>query len=244
MATFCNDDGLADPSDFLQGYEKAARRLGVQINLETPVTGLESSAGKISGVVTKNGKINTPLVINCAGAWSAQIAKMAGAELNVLPYRRQCATTGPLDFIRPDIPMVVDVASGLYCHKETQGLLLGWADKSVEPSFDISTHPDYTDTIIEKALDRMPKLETAEIASEWAGLYETTPDHRAIIGWEPTVEGLFHSAGFSGHGLMHAPAAGIVTTEIVTGKKPSIDITDLSPERFTKGAIVHETNVI
>ena len=244
LATFCKDDGLADPSDFLHGYEKAARKLGVEFNLETAVTKIESSNGRVTSVQTNNGKIDTPLIINCAGAWSGEVAKLVGAKLRVLPYRRQIVTTGPLESLPPTVPMVVDVASGLYFHRESAGLLLGWADKAVEPSFDISTHPDYTDAIIEKALDRIPALETAEIASEWAGLYETTPDHRAIIGWEPSVEGLFHSAGFSGHGLMHAPAAGIVTTEIIQGEKTSIDITDLAPERFANGETVTETNVI
>jgi sarcosine oxidase subunit beta len=87
-------------------------------------------------------------------------------------------------------------------------------------------------------------LETAEVANQWAGLYETTPDHRAIIGYEPAVRGMFHVTGFSGHGLMHAPAAGLVTAETLTGKEPSVDISDLNPERFAKGEIVEETNVI
>ena len=128
--------------------------------------------------------------------------------------------------------------------KESQGLLLGWADRSVEPSFDISIDPDYTDAILELALERMPQLETASIANQWAGLYETTPDHRAIIGWEPVVEGMFHVAGFSGHGMMHAPATGLLTMQILTGVEPSVDIKDLSPGRFSSGILVEETNVI
>ena len=90
----------------------------------------------------------------------------------------------------------------------------------------------------------MPQLETAELANQWAGLYETTPDHRAIIGWEEAVEGMFHVAGFSGHGLMHAPAAGMVTAETITGKSPSVDIESLNPTRFGKGELIEETNVI
>jgi sarcosine oxidase subunit beta len=140
--------------------------------------------------------------------------------------------------------MVVDVKSGLYFHKESKGLLLGWADPTVQPSYDISIDPDYTDAILEKALARIPILETAEIANQWAGLYETTPDHLAIIGWEPSVQGMFICAGFSGHGFMHAPAAGLIAAEIVMGKEPSIDISPLAPERFAKGATVAETNVI
>ena len=95
-----------------------------------------------------------------------------------------------------------------------------------------------------KALDRIPALETAEIAKSWAGLYETTPDHHAIIGWAEKTKGLFYVNGFSGHGLMHAPAAGLVSAEIISGNEPSIDISPLSPERFAKGSLVEEINVI
>jgi sarcosine oxidase subunit beta len=183
-------------------------------------------------------------VINCAGAWAGKIGEMVRADVRIRPIRRQCVTTGPLDWVKPFFPMVVDVASGLYSHKESKGLLLGWADPNVKPSFDISLDPDYTDAMLEKGLNRIPQLEEAEVANQWAGLYETTPDHRAIIGWESKVQGMFHNAGFSGHGLMHAPAAGLVTAEIVTGKEPSVDVSPLSPDRFAKGELVEETNVI
>ncbi len=244
LGTFCKDDGLGDPNEFLSGYEHAIRDMGVEIAMETAVTGFAMNGRKTMGVKTSKGDIACPLVINAAGAWAGEVGKLAGADVKVLPYRRQIVTTGELDFIKPYFPMVVDVASGLYCHKESKGMLLGWADKNVKPSFDVSIDPDYTDAILERALDRIPQLETAEIANKWAGLYETTPDHRAIIGWEPSVEGMFLVTGFSGHGFMHAPAAGIVTAEMVAGKKPSIDISSLSPERFGQGAMVEETNVI
>ena len=243
-ATFCRSDGLGDPHEFLSGYEHAARRTGVCIEYDAEVTGIEQSGGRVSGVATNKGNITTPLVINCAGPHAKLIARMAGAKLDVEPIRRQIVTTGELDFMHPDFPMVVDVKSGLYCHKESNGLLMGWADKSVAPSFDISIDPDYTDTILEKALERIPRLETAEIANQWAGLYETTPDHHAVIGWEPTVDGLFHVTGFSGHGFMHAPAAGMVTAQMIRGEKTSVDISALSPTRFGAGELVHETNVI
>jgi sarcosine oxidase subunit beta len=244
VATFCKDDGLADPHEFLSGYEKAARKLGVEIALETEVTNLTVEAGKVTEVVTNQGKIACDVVINATGAFASRIGKMIGVDIKVQPLRRQCVTTGPLEFVKPYFPMVVDVASGLYTHKESKGLLLGWADPSQEPSFDISIDPDYTDGILERALDRMPQLETAEVANQWAGLYETTPDHRAIIGFEPAVDGIFHAVGFSGHGLMHAPAAGLVTSQIITGQDPEIDISEFRPSRFAEGKIEVETNVI
>ncbi|UCD65268.1 MAG: FAD-binding oxidoreductase [Candidatus Zixiibacteriota bacterium] len=244
MATFCRDDGLGDPHEFLSGYDRAARNMGVQIELEAEVTGITVEDGKVSKVKTAKGDIATPLVVNCAGPYARLIGKMVAADVKVEPIKRQIVTTGELDWVRPFFPMVVDVRSGLYCHKESKGMLLGWADKSVQPSFDISVDPDYTDAILEKALDLMPQMEEAEMANEWAGLYETTPDHRAIIGWEPSVSGMFHVTGFSGHGFMHAPAAGMVTAEVLTDKKPSVDTSSYSPERFEKGVLAEETNVI
>ena len=244
LATFCKDDGLGDPHEFLTGYEQAARKLGVEIVYDSEVTGITTSGGKITSVKSAKGDIDTSIVINCAGPQAKLIGQMVGADIKVEPIRRQIVTTGELDFVQPSFPMVVDVKTGLYFHKESKGLLLGWADPAVEPSFDTSIDPDYTDAIVEKALERIPILETAGIANQWAGLYETTPDHLAIIGWEPSVQGMFICAGFSGHGFMHAPAAGLITTEIVMGKNPSIDISPLSPERFAKGATLTETNVI
>jgi sarcosine oxidase subunit beta len=244
MATFYQKDGLGDPHEFLTGYEKAARRMGVEIELEAEVVGIDVAAGKITRVKTRKGDISTALVVDCAGAYSGVLGKMVGADVRVEPVRRQIVTTGELDFLKPTFPMVVDVKSGLYCHKESKGMLLGWADKSVKPSFDVSIDPDYTDAILEKALDRIPQLETAEVANQWAGLYETTPDHREIIGWQTAVQGMFHVTGFSGHGFMHAPAAGMVTAEILTGKRPSVDVSPFSPDRFVTGAVVEETNVI
>lgn len=244
LATFCGKDGLGDPNEFLSAYEKGCRENGVAIEMETVVEEIEVSSGKIQAVKTTKGTISTPLVINAAGAWAGEIGKMMGVSVAVKPFPRQCVTTGELDFVKPFFPMVVDVASGLYCHKESKGMLLGWADKAAKSTFDVSIDPDYTDGILERALDRIPLLETAEIANQWSGLYETTPDHRAIIGWEPEVAGAMHVTGFSGHGFMHAPAAGIVVTELITGKEPQIDISDLSPSRFAKGELVEETNVI
>ena len=140
--------------------------------------------------------------------------------------------------------MVVDIHTGLYTHKESGGLLLGWADKDTPPGFDLSVDPNYTDKIIELALNRIPALEEAEISSSWAGLYESTPDHLAILGKVPEIEGLILANGFSGHGFMHAPGVGVLISELIVDGKTSIDITPLSIERFKKGKLEPERNVI
>jgi len=243
-ATFCQQDGLADPNDLIQGYASASRNLGVEILVETEVTGIKANSNSIAGISTNKGNIDCPLIINAAGPYAKVIAKMAGTSIPVEPVRRQIVTTAALDFVGPDFPMVVDVKAGLYFHREAPGLLLGWADSSVEPAFDESVDPDYSDNIIMKALDRIPALETAGVSNSWAGLYEITPDHHAIIGPSKEIKGLFYINGFSGHGLMHAPAAGLVAAESICGKKMSVDISPLAEERFEKGVISEETNII
>ncbi|MCK5125939.1 MAG: FAD-binding oxidoreductase [candidate division Zixibacteria bacterium] len=243
-ATYHSRDGLGDPHEYLQGYFRASKKAGVEILTEAPVTGIAIESGKITKVTTPKGDFETALVINAAGPYAKLIGDMVDIRIPIEPYRRQIVTSGALDFIPPTMPMVVDVSSGLYCHKESKGLLMGWADKDVPAGFDESQDPDYNDNILMRALDRIPQLETAEVANSWAGLYETTPDHHAIIGFYKEVEGFFTIGGFSGHGFMHAPGAGIVAAEIICGKKPSIDITRLAPGRFADGSGEEEINVI
>ena len=243
-ATFCKKDGIGDPYEFTQGYINRARDLGVEINYETEVTGIDIFNGKVKSVKTTKGEIQTEILINCAGPFAAEIGKMAGVEIPVAPLKRQVVTTAPLAFVKPNFPMVVDIHTGLYTHRESGGLLLGWADNSVQPGMDLSVHPDYTDKILELALNRIPVLEEAQISSSWAGLYETTPDHLAILGRVPGVEGFILANGFSGHGFMHAPGAGVLISELIVDGKPSIDISALSIERFKRGKLEPERNVI
>lgn len=205
---------------------------------------MELSSKKISKVKTNEGEIVAKIVVNAAGAFAAQIGKMVEVDIPVYPIKRQIVTTTPSDFVKPNFPMVVDFTSGLYMHKESGGLLMGWADKNTQPGYDLSVDPDYTDQILMKALDRMPILENAQISSSWAGLYETTPDNNAILGKVPEVEGFYLADGFSGHGVMHAPAVGILISELILEDKTSIDISELSIERFKKGNLKVERNVI
>jgi len=243
-ATFHARDGLGDPHEFMQGYFRAAKDMGTDILVEHEVTGLVCNGSRIIGVKTSQGDFSGGMIINAAGPYSRLIGRMCDVEIPIDPFRRQIVTTGELDFIPQTMPMVVDVSSGLYCHKESKGLLMGWADPDVKPAFDESQDPDYNDNILMKALDRIPQLETAEVANSWAGLYETTPDHHAIIDFAENIENFFIIGGFSGHGFMHAPGAGAIAAEIITGKKPSIDVSRLSLKRFKEGNVEEEVNVI
>jgi sarcosine oxidase subunit beta len=242
--TFCPTDGLADPHMVTQGYEARARALGAKFKFGVSVTGLRMEGQRVVGVRTSQGEIDTPVVVNAAGAWSAEIARWAGVDLPVLPYRRHCFTTKPLAFVDETLPMIVDMKSGVYMHRESGGLLLGLADKDEPSSFDTSVNWDFLERVVEGAVERVPALGEAEIGHGWAGLYETTPDHNAVLGPPAAVQGLLIAAGFSGHGFMQAPAVGQLIAEWIVDGKPGLDVSELRLERFEEQAVSPEVNVI
>lgn len=243
--TFCSSDGLADSGEFMTAYGKQMRRYGVTIASGQAVTAVHTSGGRVTAVEAGTTLIETERVVNCAGPNAAEIGALVGLKIPIVPLKRQICKTAPLDWVPTDLPMIVDMGSGLYMHKESGGLLLGWADPSVTPGFDQSTDQNYTDEIIMRALARLPRLESAAITNTWGGLYETTPDYHAIMGPVVGLAGFWICAGFSGHGFMHAPAAGRLMAEWITDGKPSLDLGRLRYERFQdQQTNVHEANVI
>lgn len=243
-ATFSPRDGIGDPHQFTQGYVTAARRLGVEFLLESEAKAITVENDKVVGVETAKGALATDKVLNAAGPHATEIAKLIGLELPVKPVKRQIVTTAPLDWIDEKFPMVVDITSGLYTHRESGGLLLGWADPDTPEGYDESVDPDYTDAILMKGLERIPRLEEAKIKTSWGGLYAVTPDHHAILGAVDQIDGYYQAVGFSGHGFMHAPAVGIVMADVIMGNTPAIDISRLAFERFARELPVDETVVI
>jgi len=231
-ATFCPTDGIGDPHEFLQGYLKRIREMGVRVHNQRSVTGVRIEDGRVSGVDTAAGAISAPVVVNAAGAWSAQIGKMAGLDLPIVPVRRHICTTAPLDFVRPTYPMMVDNGTGLYMHPESGGLLMGMARRDEPPAYRTDVDEEFVMEIVGAAVDRMPALEVAEVNAAWAGLYEVTPDHHPIITAHQEVGGFYTCAGFSGHGFMHAPAAGEVIAQLIVDGKSDIDVSELGTDRF------------
>jgi sarcosine oxidase subunit beta len=243
-ATFHQPDGLADPNSVVMGYINAARRLGVRCLTGAPVTGIELSGERVSGVKTNQGDISTAVVVNAAGPWAGRVAQMAGLDLPIVPVRRQMLTTNALPEIPPDFPFTIDFAQSLYFHREGDGLLTGQSNPDEQPGFDESIDEDWELTALENAIQRLPLLEKASRASHWAGLYEVTPDAHPVIGRTP-VEGFYVVAGFSGHGFMHGPICGLLTAEeILDGRATSVDISALAFSRFAEGKLIKEYNVI
>ncbi len=244
-ATYHAGDGLADPNGVVAGYISAGRRLGVRAYTDAPVTGIEIEAGRVVAVQTPLGRVATEMVVNAAGPWAGVVGQMAGVELPIVPVRRQMLTTTALPELAADFPFVIDFARSLYFHREGDGVLTGMSNPGQAVGFDESVDDDWELTHLEAAVARLPLLARAGRRAHWAGLYEVTPDAHPIIGRVPEPDGLVVVSGFSGHGFMHGPIAGLLVSEIVLdGRAHTLDIDQLGYERFAARRLVTEYNVI
>ncbi len=244
-ATNNAEDGLADPNSVVQGYASGARRLGAKLMTEIDVTDIQVEGGQIKGVVTNQGTIATPVVVNAAGPWAGQVGQLAGVDIPIVPLRRQIVVTGPMPELPPDFPFVIEFEKSLYFHPEGEGLLTGMSNPDEEIGFDQSVDRDWEWVHLEAAVERLPMLEDAGLANRWAGLYEVSPDAHPILGRIPQVEGLYCVGGFSGHGFMHGPICGLLLAEeILDGGAHTLDISSLYIDRFEHGETLTEYNVV
>ncbi|MFF7137757.1 NAD(P)/FAD-dependent oxidoreductase [Streptomyces sp. NPDC008196] len=241
-AAFSPEDGHCTPESVVHGYAADARRHGATILRHTEVTGIERHGDDITAVTTTKGRIATGTVICAAGAWSRAVGAMAGVDLPVEPLRRQIAVTEPVEGLPPDLPMTIDFTSSLYFHGEGPGLLLGMSDPDERPGFDTTTHDRWIPRLADAMQHRAPALLDLRRTGGWAGLYELTPDHNALIGEATSVSRLLYATGFSGHGFLQGPAVGEVVRDLYLGRVPFVDISPLSAGRFAADAPRPEAN--
>lgn len=246
--TFCQTDGFVDPHSVMMGFMLKARERGVRLWLDTQVTSIdvEPDSG-IKGVNTTRGFVSAPVVVNAAGPWAAEVAKMAGSGLPVEPLRRQLVLTEPFDQLPQRFPMVIDMSTGFHFRREGAGILLAWNDPAETPGFKTDFDPTFVEKILTHAAARVPILADAAVnpTRSWAGLYEMTPDHHSIIGPAPGLPGLYFVNGFSGHGVMHSPASGRIAADLILhGHSNLIDASQLSVERFAQGRLLEETAIL
>ena len=245
--TYCATDGFVDPHSVMMGFMLKAREHGVRLWLDTPVTGIEVENGEVTGISTRRGRVATRVVVNAAGPWAAEVARMAGAKVPVEPLRRQLVPTEPFDKLPKRFPMVIDMSTGFHFRREGAGILMAWNDPEETPGFKTDFDPTFVEKVLIRAADRVPCLADAAVnpRRSWAGLYEMTPDHHAILGPASDVSGLYFANGFSGHGVMHSPASGRITADLIlNGRSDLIDTSQLRVERFEKGELLEETAIL
>jgi len=242
--SFCETDGFVDPYSAMVGFTERAKEAGAELWRGTEVTGIRLSEGRVQSVETSRGTVETRTVVNAAGAWAAGVAAMAGIDLPVTPMRRMLVPTEPFAEFPHTAPMIIDMSTGFHFRPEALGFLLAWNDREETPGFKMDFEPAFIEKILVHAADRVPCFENLAVNPKraWAGLYEMSPDHHAITGPVQAVSGFYCANGFSGHGVMHAPATGkIVSDMILDGHTEIADAHVLRPERFAENDLIHET---
>jgi sarcosine oxidase, subunit beta len=244
---FCSSDGFVDPYSAMNGFMAWAIERGAEIWKNAIVTGVRRDGQGIAEVETSKGPVSTRVAVNCAGARAAEIADMAGIDLPVEPLRRMLVPTEPFDQFPHSAPMIIDMSNGFHFRPEGQGFLLAWNDPAETPGYKTEFEPTFVEKILTRAADRVPVFENLAVNPKraWAGLYEMTPDHHAILGPAPDAPGFFLANGFSGHGVMHAPATGKILSDLILHARTDlIDASVLNLARFAEGRMVEETSVL
>ena len=244
-ATFHAGDGYCAPESVVLGYARGARRHRATVLTGVEVIGLSGrEAGATISVVTTAGPVETGAVVCAAGAWSAASGRMAGVDLPVTPLRRQIVVTEPVPdavaaALPPSMPFTIDAATTFYLHREGPGVLLGMSWSGEEPGYRTDADDGWLPDLMAVIEQRAPILLDVGIASRWAGLYEVTPDHNALLGEasRPACGGRFlYATGFSGHGFLQGPAVGEILRDLYLGRTPFVDVGPLSADRFARGA--------
>ncbi|MEO8851295.1 MAG: FAD-binding oxidoreductase [Allobranchiibius sp.] len=243
-AAYSPRDGHCTPESVVLGYAMAARRAGATLVPNCAATGVDIQDGRISAVHTAGGSIRADAVICAAGPWSQQIGEWVGVDLPVTPLRRQILITEPMPGLAPNTPFTIDFDTSFYFHGEGPGLLIGMSDPDEQPGFKLGRDDAWLARLGEVMEHRTPSLAGVGIASGWAGLYEMTPDHNALIGRSERVEGFLYATGFSGHGFLMGPAVGEVLRDLYLDIPPFVDVSSLRAERFESADIRPELNVV
>jgi sarcosine oxidase subunit beta len=244
--TFGARDGFIDPGGLANFFLREATRGGVRVDYVSEVRGLTRDGRGDFVIATSSGDFTAGLVVDAAGPYSATVAKLVGLELPVAPVRRHLLISGPIPSLPRVIPMTIDADSGVLVRREGDRVLIAYSNPDEPAGFNREFDPEFALRIAEPLESRFPLVADAglDMRRSWAGLYEVTPDHHAVVG-ATSVPGFYVASGFSGHGIMHSPATGRVMAELLLhGKSTSVDIAPLSIERFAKGELIHETMVL
>ena len=245
------DDGYAAPREVLRGLRLAATAAANFVHDE--VVGVDVSGGAVSGVRLASGQaIETATIVNAAGPWSGRVARMAGLDVPVEPmrqmlFRAELPHQWPYRF-----PMVIDPGGVHWRHDDAVeagdsdriiAAFTKW-DEPLGENFAAAT-ARWDEEFLPALVRRLPAFRGLTNVEGWAGLYEMTPDHNPVIGVHPALRGFIFASGFSGHGLMMSPATGKIVSEIVRlGRSETFDVSIFAPDRFERGALVHDAATI
>ncbi|MGD8991833.1 MAG: FAD-binding oxidoreductase [Desulfobacterales bacterium] len=244
--TYGPDDGYFDAYAVLMAYRSKSRSLGVNY-LKDKVVTISTSKNRVTGVQSADhGLLAAARVVNCAGAWAAEVAKTAGVDLPVVPVKRQVFVLDTAYKFEKPLPLTI-LPSGLYFRSETGGLILlgkSMQDDPIGFSFSWDEQRFINDLWPELA-EFVPKFDRLKVMRGWAGLYAVnTLDGNAILGQWPELNGMYLANGFSGHGLQQGPAVGRYLSELILEKPLSLDLSIFTPQRIYDNRALSESELV
>ncbi len=219
------------------GYARGADRLGVQIHQNTTVTGITTSAGKVTGVDTDRGHIKTGTVINCTAGWAGTIAQMVDLRLPIITHPLQAAVTEPVKFFLHAV--VVSGSLHVYVSQTERGELVFGASVDPYASYSMRGSLEFTEELAGHVLELIPSISKMRLLRQWAGLCDMTPDYSPIMGFTP-VEGFLVDVGWGTYGFKAGPVAGEAMAETVATERTPEIIAAFSLARFDAGKLVGE----
>ena len=233
------DSGYADPLLTTFAFAQRAREFGVNLREGVTVTGVQTTSSRVRGVETSDGAIEAPIIINAAGCWASPLGRMVGLEIPITVQRNQIALfRQPRDLLRRHC-VVADIGVGMYFRPEHDTATMvgtGDGEDGVDPDgYNEAVDKDFPPLARQKASQRIPVLERAVSRGGWSGIYDMTPDGKAILG-QAGPEGFYLACGLSGTGFKKAPAIGQCLTELIMqGRSTTVDITPFRLRRFAEG---------
>jgi 4-methylaminobutanoate oxidase (formaldehyde-forming) len=237
------EDVYFEPSQVAIGYATAAGQLGATLLPGTTVTGIRIAAGAVQGVDTDRGPIDSPVVVDAAGAWARQVAARAGIHVPAVPTRHQLLVTEPIAGARPELPIVRIMDASVYVRPCDGGFLAGGYER--EPAqLDMDRLPDRFSVaetpldlgvlrrLLADVRDTFPALESAPVRVHRGGLPTMTPDAQHVVGPVPGTDGFFVATGCNVAGLSVAPAIGELLAGWIADGRPAEDLSCMSIARF------------
>ena len=240
-AAFLPSDGYVDPSQLTFALAEGARRRGAEIRTSTRVTGIRLENGRVAGVETDRGEIETELVVNAGGMFAAELGALAGVTVPIVPMAHEYLVTRPLG-LPLDLPTMRDPSLLVYFRGESGGLVMGGYERSPEPWGLDGIPGDFNgkllaedwerfEELMENAVVRVPSLAEAEVVKLINGPEAFTPDGEFILG-PSEVPGFWVAAGFCAHGLAGAGGMGQLVAEWLVEGTPSLDVWEMDSRRF------------
>ena len=239
-AAYEPDSGYGDGAGVANDFLAAARELGVEYRPRTRVTDFVIDGNRVAGLATDHGEIAAPVVIAATGQWSKNLFNRAGVQIPIATEYHEVAILKNPAGMKPGGCACIDYMLSVYFRSEGHDKTLVGAftgERDIDPEkFPQTATQESVAALADVACKRIPRLEKAELVRGITGVYDLTPDYRALLGEIREVHGLYIAAGFSGMGFKISPAIGLVMSELILdGRARTVDISAFRVSRFAEG---------